>query len=115
MNKQVLTLGIVLSFATACSGLSVQTGPTLTSHMVEEQGLGSLWSETTDPAPVGVMRADVRNDTKLADLWVKADNGSNRNGDSPDEAPRATALLDKLTLTHSVFGSDSNRSQVLPK
>lgn len=32
----------------------------------------------------------------------------------PQEAPRAAAALEQLTLTHSVFGSNTNRSEVLP-
>jgi len=102
MNTQVLTLGIVLSFATtACTGLGVQTGPTLASEISEEQGLGNLWGETTNEAPERAMRLELRDDSKLADLWIEAEGKSDRNGDSAKEAPRAAATLEKLTLTHS--------------
>ena len=110
MNTQLLTLGIVLSLATtACTGLGVQTGPTLTRQIFEEQGLGNLWGEATDEAPEGVARVELRDDTELADLWMEADSKSDWNGDSTEEAPRATAILEKLTLTHSDFASDTLR------
>lgn len=116
MNKQVLTLGIVLSFATtACTGLGVQTGPTLTSQIAEEQGLGSLWGKPTNETPVQVMQLELRDDRELADLWVEADDGSDWNGSTTEEAPRATAVLEQLTLPQPVFGSSADRSQVLPK
>ena len=96
MNSQLLTIGIVLSLATsACTGLGVQTGPTLSSQIFEEQGLGNLWGEATDEAPEGVVRVELRDDTELADLWMEADGKSDWNGDSTEEAPRATAILDK--------------------
>ena len=96
MNSQLLTIGIVLSLATtACTGLGVQTGPTLASQIFEEQGLGNLWTEATDTAPEGVMRVELREDTELADLWMEADGKSDWNGNSTEEAPRTTAILDK--------------------
>ena len=69
--------GIVLALATtACTGLGVQTGPTLTSQIFQEQGLGSLWGEVTDEAPEAVVRVERRDDTELADLWMEADGKS---------------------------------------
>lgn len=110
MNTQLLTLGIVLSLATtACTGLGVQTGPTLTRQIFEEQGLGSLWGEATDEAPAGVVRVERRDHTELADLWMEADGKSDWNGDRTEEAPRATAILEKLTPTHSDFAIDTLR------
>ena len=102
--------GIVLALATtACTGLGVQAGPTLTSQIFQEQGLGSLWGEVTDEAPEAVVRVERRDDTALGDLWMEADGKSDWNGDSTEEAPRATAILEKLTLTHSDFAVGSNR------
>ena len=103
MNKQLLTIGIVLSFATAaCTGFGVQTGPTVAGQFAEEQGLGNLWSETTNEKPEQAMQLELRDDSELADLWLEADTKSNWNGDTTNEAPRASATLEKLTPTHPV-------------
>ncbi len=116
MNKQLLTLGFALSLATsACTGLGVQTGPTLASQIAEEHGLGSLWGEPNHEPPTEAVEIELRNDPDLADLWMEPDTKSDWNGNTGDEAPRAAAALERLTLTHSVFGSRVNRSQVLPK
>lgn len=116
MNKQLLTLGFAFSLATsACTGLGVQTGPTLASQIAEEQGLGSLWGEPDREPTTEAVEIELRNDRELADLWMEADTKSDWNGNTTDEAPRAAAALERLTLTHSVFGSRTSRSQVLPK
>ncbi|MDH3199404.1 MAG: hypothetical protein OEM15_00790 [Myxococcales bacterium] len=116
MNKQLLTLGIALSFVTtACTGFGFQTGPTLTSQIAEEHGLGNLWGEPNYEAPVQVVEIELRDDRELADLWMEADGKSDWNGNTTEEAPRAAAALELLTLPHPVFGSSANRSQVLPK
>jgi len=116
MNKQLLTLGIALSFVTtACTGFGFQTGPTLTSQIAEEHGLGNLWGEPNYEAPVQVVEIELRDDRELADLWMEADGKSDWNGNTTEEAPRAAAALELLTLPHPVFGTSANRSQVLPK
>ena len=116
MNKQVLSLGIVLSFAiTACTGLGVQSGPTLSGQIAEEHGLGNLWGEPGTEASIQVAEIELRDDRALSDLWVEANDGSDWNGNTTEEAPRAAAVLEQLTLPHPVFGSSANRSQVLPK
>ena len=103
MNKQLLTIGIVLSFATAaCTGFGVQTGPTVAGQFVEEQGLGNLWSETAAEPQEHAMQVELRDDSELADLWIEAEGKSNWNGDTTKEAPRAAATLTKLTPTHPV-------------
>ena len=44
MNKQVLTIGIILSLGTiGCAGLGTQHASSLTAQIREDQGLDSLW------------------------------------------------------------------------
>ncbi|MGB5811640.1 MAG: hypothetical protein WBG86_13975 [Polyangiales bacterium] len=113
MNTQHLTLGIVLALATsACTGLGVQTGPTLTSEIALEQGIGNLWGEQEAPVATIPSEIDYRDDSSVADLWVE---GEDQNAVDENEAPRVTTLVERLTLTESVFGSHANRSEVLPK
>lgn len=117
MNTQVLTLGIVLSFATtACTGLGVQTGPTLASEMFEEQGLANLWSDNTDQAPENTITVEFRDESEIADLWIESEGNSDWNGRTADRTPRATNdMFVRPTLTRSVFGSNADRSEVLLK
>ncbi|MEM7139250.1 MAG: hypothetical protein AAF500_21945 [Myxococcota bacterium] len=113
MKAQHLTLGITLALATsACTGLGVQTGPTLTSEIAQEQGLGNLWGEQAAPVASVPSEIDYRDDAALADLWVE---GQEPVAESGNEAPRAVSFLERVTLTDSVFGSDADRSEVLPK
>jgi len=113
MKKQHLTLGIVLALATtACTGIGVQTGPTLTSQIAEDTQLGYLWNPSEDN-PNGIVEPHLRDDVRLSDLWVEGEEQPART--APEPSPRATNLLERMTLTDPVFASYSNTSQVLPK
>ena len=115
MNKQALIVGIALSLVTsACTGLGVQTGPTLTSQIREEQGLNELWGERGQPSPNSTVSVEVR-DEDTDDLWMEARENVEFNGHSGEPAPRAEALLDRLILTDSEFGVYSNTSEILFK
>ena len=113
MRKQHLTMGIAFALvASACTGIGVQTGPTLTSQIADEQALGNLWGERSEESPNGVVVEHDRNGVELADLWVE---GGDVQEKTDRRAPRASALVERLTLTESVFGSYPNTSEVLPK
>lgn len=99
MNKQLLTLGLVLSLATpACAGLGVQTSPTVANEIFQEQGLGELWGEGPDEALDTATSVEHRDERELTDLWVEADLNSDWSGDGAKEAPRAAAMLKNPTL-----------------
>ena len=69
MNRQVLTLGIVLSFGSVgCAGLGVQQGPSLTAQRQTEDGVDKLWS-TTAKVPVGALEAPLYAEQDLGGLW----------------------------------------------
>ena len=111
MNKQLLTLGLALSFATtACTGLGIQASPTLA--VFEEQGLSNLWDERTDEALDPSMQVGHRDERQSADLWMKADRNPDWNRDSAEDAPRAAGILEKLMLTNvsidGIVGSKIN-------
>lgn len=111
MNTQHLTIGIALALATsACTGLGVQTGPTLTGAIAAEHNLDTLWGEAD--APVASIPTEIGyRDDSVADLWVK---GADVQPET-DESKGLTAFIERTTVTHSVFASNSNTSQVLPK
>lgn len=112
MNTQHLTIGIALALATsACTGLGVQTGPTLTSEIAAEQSLGNLWGEEEAPVASIPSAIDYRDDSSLADLWVE---GQDVEAEE-DETRGITAFIQRTTLTDSVFASNANTSEVLPK
>ncbi|MEM8608565.1 MAG: hypothetical protein AAGF92_15790 [Myxococcota bacterium] len=112
MNKQHLTLGIALALATsACTGLGVQTGPTVTSAIAAEQTLDTLWGEEDAPVASVASEIDYRDDSSVADLWVEGTDVEAKR----DESKGLTAFIQRTTLTDSVFASDSNTSEVLPK
>ena len=110
-------LGIVLSLAlSACTGFGVQTGPTLTSQIAEEQVLGNLWGEKEAEGPNGqVALAQDDHEHDEADLWIEAAQGQsdwNGYGDELDATPRADRVLERLTLKDSVLISYDDMSGV---
>lgn len=117
IQKALIPLAIALSIATtACTGLTAQTGPTLSRQIAEEQRATSLWGELGAlQVPNGVVEVEDRTDRDLFELWPGAVAESRLHGASDEASPRATAVLQKLTLTRSVFGSHNNQAQVLPQ
>ena len=112
MTKSQLTLGIVLALATsACTGLGVQTGPTVASAIAAEHSLDTLWGEEQAPVANIDSAIDYTDDSTLADLWVEGADVE----PAADETTGLTAFIQRTTVTHSVFASDSNTSEVLPK
>ena len=69
MNKQLLTIGIVLSLGTVgCAGLGVQHGSSLTAQVQNEQGLDNLWVASEKASTEG-LEAPVYAEQGLGALW----------------------------------------------
>lgn len=69
MNKQLLTIGIVLSLGTVgCAGFGVQHGSSLTAQVQHEQGLDSLWVASEKASSEG-LDAPVYAEQGLGALW----------------------------------------------
>jgi hypothetical protein len=69
MNKQLLTIGIVLALGTVgCAGLGVQHGSSLTAHVQNEQGFDNLWV-AREKAPTGGLHVPVYAEQGLSGLW----------------------------------------------
>lgn len=87
-----LTLG-----ATACTGLGVQTGPTLTQQLTGEMSVGdNLWAANEPQVPTDM---ELRRSTfDTADLWMEADDRSDWNGDAHRYNPRARRVMDLLVV-----------------
>ncbi|MBW1830840.1 MAG: hypothetical protein DRH23_06080 [Deltaproteobacteria bacterium] len=69
MNKQLLTIGIVLSLGTVgCAGLGVQNGSTLNAQAENEQGFDNLWV-AHEKAPTGGLDGPVYAEQGLGALW----------------------------------------------
>ncbi len=119
MTRSSLGIAIALSLATsACTGVGLQAGPTLTSQIVDEQALTSLWGEHTPDSPNGLVTLDAEHEHDEGDLWIESANAQsdwNGYGDPEDAAPRAERVLDRLTLKDAVFASDSYGAEVLPR
>jgi len=77
MNRQLLTLGIVLSLGTiGCAGFGVQQGSSLNAQLQHEQGLDELWS-ATENVPTQGLDTPRYVDQSLGALW-------NGNVEGPD-------------------------------
>lgn len=69
MNKQLLTLGIILSLGTVgCAGFGVQQSSSLTSQFQKQQGIDALWS-STEEVPGQGLETPRYADQSLGDLW----------------------------------------------
>jgi hypothetical protein len=69
MNKQLLTIGIVLSLGTVgCAGLGVQNGSTLNAQVQNEQGFDNLWV-ARENAPTGGLDGPAYAEQGLGGLW----------------------------------------------
>jgi len=69
MNKQLLTIGIVLSLgAVGCAGFGVQHGSSLTAQVQNEQGLDNLWV-AREKAFTGGLDVPVYAEQGLGALW----------------------------------------------
>lgn len=83
MNKQLLTLGIILSLGTiGCAGFGVQQGSSLTAQIQNEQGLDEFWSSSED-APTQGLESPRYADQALGGLWhgnVEAPDGVRDDG-----------------------------------
>ena len=102
MNKQVLTLGIILSLGSmGCAGLGVQHNSSLTAQIRSEQGVDGLWFVKQEPAGQGLEPPRYA-DQDLGDLW----NGTESPGASaPSRAPRQWGGLGDLWNPSSVTRS----------
>lgn len=73
MNKQLLTLGIILSLGTVgCAGFGVQQSSSLTGQLRQEQGLDNLWAAEEQP-PTGGLEAPRYANRSVLDLWDGAE------------------------------------------
>jgi hypothetical protein len=98
MNKQVLTLGIVLALGTAgCAGFGVQQGSSLSAQVQQERGLDSLWS-SSEEAPPGALEAPLYAEQALGGLWTR----------SADPAP----VVDTISREGRSSGDLWNRASV---
>ena len=69
MNKQLLTIGIVLSLGTVgCAGVGVQHGSSLTAQVQDERGFDNLWV-AREKAPTGGLDGPVYAEQGLGSLW----------------------------------------------
>ena len=69
MNKQLLTIGIVLSLGTVgCAGLGVQHGSSLTAQVQAEQGVDGLWFSAERPPTQGLKTPRYAGQG-VGDLW----------------------------------------------
>jgi hypothetical protein len=69
MNKQVLTLGIILSLGSVgCAGLGSSQSSTLPAQVRSEQGLDQLWFAAPRPASEGLETPRYA-DQGLGTLW----------------------------------------------
>jgi hypothetical protein len=72
MNKQLLTLGIVLSLGSVgCAGFGVQQGSSLTAQLQQDHGVDDLWS-SSEKAPVGALEAPLYAEQSLGGLWNRS-------------------------------------------
>ncbi len=73
MSKQLLTLGIVLSFGTVgCAGFGLQQGSNLTAQVPREQGLDNLWSSTEEAANQA-LEVPLYAEQGLGSLWKRVE------------------------------------------
>ena len=80
MNKQLLTIGIVLSLGTVgCAGFGVQQGSSLTAQFGNEQGLDDLWY-TTKEAPTKGVDAPAYAEQGLGNLWNPSEKANTSGG-----------------------------------
>ena len=72
MNKQLLTLGIVLALGTAgCAGFGLQQGSSLSAQVQQEKGLDSLWS-SGEETPSGGLEVPLYAEQALGGLWTRS-------------------------------------------
>jgi len=70
MNKQLLTLGIVLSLGTVgCAGVGVQRGSSLNAQVQDERGLDNLWVAREKAPTGGGLDGPVYAEQGLGALW----------------------------------------------
>ena len=73
MNKQLLSLGIILSLGTVgCAGFGVQQSSSLTGQIRQDQGLDNLWAAEEQPSAGGLEAPRYANRSVL-DLWDGAE------------------------------------------
>lgn len=73
MNKQLLSIGIILSLGTVgCAGFGVQQSSSLSGQIHQEQGLDNLWAAKEQPSAGGLEAPRYANRSVL-DLWDGAE------------------------------------------
>ena len=93
MNKQLLTIGIVLSLATVgCAGFGVQHGSSLTAEVQNEQGLDSLWI-AREEAPTQGLDAPAYAEQGLGALWNNPEEAETSGGAIGSYAHRSLGNL----------------------
>jgi hypothetical protein len=80
MNKQLLTIGIVLSLGTVgCAGFGVQQGSSLTAQLGNEQGLDDLWYSTQEASTLS-LDAPAYAEQGLGNLWNASEKAKTSGG-----------------------------------
>lgn len=102
MNKQVLTLGIILSLGSVgCAGLGVQHNSSLSAQIQSEQGVDGLWFVKQEPAGQGLELPRYA-DQDLGGLWNGTEEAA---ASAPSRAPRQWGGLGDLWNPSSVTRS----------
>ena len=93
MNKQLLTLGIVLSLGTVgCAGVGVQQGSSLAAQVQDGQGYDNLWV-ARDKAPTGGLDGPAYAEQGLGALWDVRDEAETSGGSIGSYANRSLGNL----------------------
>lgn len=116
-SPTVVVASLVALCGYGCTGLGIQTEPSLASQLVQERGLGDLWGvnqEHPESRVSPINDLDNVDNERFSDAWLATDDDSDWNGQgaSGQQSPRADRLLRTLMFTDEVMGTDTEVAQV---
>ena len=111
-SSTVVVASLVAVCGYGCTGLGIQTEPSLASELVQERGLGDLWGvnqEQPDTRVSPIDDIDNVDNERSSDAWLATDDDSDWNGQgaSGQPRPRVDRFLRAVMFTDEVTGTDT--------